>query len=1034
MNNAATTSLVPYSYWRASLAEVSLCHPEVDAENKEITIAQEGDHWIVDVVFPTKDDWVEKQFSSSKASSSADGKPVKTIPFVLIAARLSASASHGVKANVTGISSGYSLLCIPCLLDRQGKLLPDLDRFPWIPRDLLAPSLHEVTIGDLESYDRFLSTIPNKPTSFDESMRVAADMFKAVTQTTLPFVEPYLDEKEATPTFEREGYSVLGTLHGVPYNPPIIARHLIKLYDRLMKDDPDTPLLNRLRNVSDHHVRTPISIQSAEVLSKQSVGHVDREYALSPSQHEAMIELAALKNGQVLAVNGPPGTGKTTLLQSVVAQLWVNAALEKRECPIIVATSTNVKAVENVLDSFGKIGEKIGHERWIPYAGGFGLFMASNSRQTVFPVCTSDTHPFVQLEKMESVDSARQYYLDRASQYLGMEKKSVENVVDDLHQKLVKFHEDLQRIITMRYAIFNSTGKLIEEGAKASCDRQISQYRSDVDCEKAQIENAKKIVRQCNEQEELVVSEYETFRLQIDSAERDWSNYLVGTPLWLDIFSFIPFVLRRRNARDRVFLLSNILTANMNHRLDDVHGLFTSLRKKNLLQKQNKLGELNLLRSQAEEQEKNATKKMTLALSSLAQVNKLLNRWLELLGSRFLDLLDTSLEKLNDYLDVKIRAPMFGIADWYWSGMWLIEMAERLKSQVDDSRGCKKLELKYRRFSKLAPCFVSNFHMAPSFFTAWQGEDVPMWNVIDLLIVDEAGQVSPDIGAGMFAFAKRAIVVGDTFQIEPVWNIGETTDRSNAVKFGLISRPDDIRYETLAMNGYTPASGNLMTMAGRACDVRKFEDIRGLFLTEHRRCVPELIAYCNALVYAKRLLPMRPSLAAEDRLFPVFDIIDVQGQDKKIGSSRQNHLEAQSIVDWLQKHRHEIENHYRDRETGKSQPIWKTVGIITPFATQANLIERLIRKSIPDLMQKEKKLTVGTVHALQGAEREIVLFSPTYGEGYSGGMFFDRSPNMLNVAVSRAKDSFLIIGSRSIFDQNNESKPSGLLAKYLVSH
>lgn len=136
----------------------------------------------------------------------------------------------------------------------------------------------------------------------------------------------------------------------------------------------------------------------------------------------------------------------------------------------------------------------------------------------------------------------------------------------------------------------------------------------------------------------------------------------------------------------------------------------------------------------------------------------------------------------------------------------------------------------------------------------------------------------------------------------------------------------------------------------------------------------------------------------------------------------------------MQEHRHEIENHYRDKETGKSQPIWKTVGIITPFATQANLIERLIRKSIPDLMQKEKKLTVGTVHALQGAEREIVLFSPTYGERYSGGMFFDRSPNMLNVAVSRAKDSFLIIGSRSIFDQNNESKPSGLLAKYLVSH
>ena len=102
--------------------------------------------------------------------------------------------------------------------------------------------------------------------------------------------------------------------------------------------------------------------QDAEQWHTNTVGHINREHPLSPSKREAMVELARLGAGQVLAVNGPPGTGKTTLLQSVVAQLWIDAALKESECPLIVVTSTNVKAVENVLDSFAKICAETGHK------------------------------------------------------------------------------------------------------------------------------------------------------------------------------------------------------------------------------------------------------------------------------------------------------------------------------------------------------------------------------------------------------------------------------------------------------------------------------------------------------------------------------------------------------------------------------------------------------------------------------------------------------------------------------------------------
>jgi len=47
-------------------------------------------------------------------------------------------------------------------------------------------------------------------------------------------------------------------------------------------------------------------------------------------------------------------------------------------------------------------------------------------------------------------------------------------------------------------------------------------------------------------------------------------------------------------------------------------------------------------------------------------------------------------------------------------------------------------------------------------------------------------------------------------------------------------------------------------------------------------------------------------------------------------------------------------------------------------------------------------------------------------------MFFDvnNKPNMLNVAVSRAQDSFIVFGNRHILD-SSKNTPSGKLLKYL---
>ena len=75
-------------------------------------------------------------------------------------------------------------------------------------------------------------------------------------------------------------------------------------------------------------------------------------------------------------------------------------------------------------------------------------------------------------------------------------------------------------------------------------------------------------------------------------------------------------------------------------------------------------------------------------------------------------------------------------------------------------------------------------------------------------------------------------------------------------------------------------------------------------------------------------------------------------------------------------------------------------------------------------------MTIGTVHSLQGAERPIIIFSAVYSRHSDGG-FIDMSPSMLNVAVSRAKDSFIVFGDMDVISGTSYGKPRNILAQYL---
>ena len=98
------------------------------------------------------------------------------------------------------------------------------------------------------------------------------------------------------------------------------------------------------------------------------------------------------------------------------------------------------------------------------------------------------------------------------------------------------------------------------------------------------------------------------------------------------------------------------------------------------------------------------------------------------------------------------------------------------------------------------------------------------------------------------------------------------------------------------------------------------------------------------------------------------------------------------------------------------------------FSGQANEIKHAIRKL---KVCNDQKLTIGTVHSLQGAEKELIIFSTVYSK-HNNGHFIDNQPSILNVAVSRAKDSFLVFGDMDILDPHLNT-PMGTLANFLMA-
>ena len=156
---------------------------------------------------------------------------------------------------------------------------------------------------------------------------------------------------------------------------------------------------------------------------------------------------------------------------------------------------------------------------------------------------------------------------------------------------------------------------------------------------------------------------------------------------------------------------------------------------------------------------------------------------------------------LDSALDRGVRPRLFALSSHWFEGRWLIEMRETLKNGDGDKRTKVKVERMWRRRSKLAPCLVATFHTLPKHLNYWDHRlqrEVPLFNAVDWLINDEAGQCSPEVAGASIALSKRLLAVGDCWQIEPVWNIEPHVDMGNLVSSGIV-QSDELEHQLDAL-------------------------------------------------------------------------------------------------------------------------------------------------------------------------------------------------------------------------------------------
>lgn len=291
-------------------------------------------------------------------------------------------------------------------------------------------------------------------------------------------------------------------------------------------------------------------------------------------------------------------------------------------------------------------------------------------------------------------------------------------------------------------------------------------------------------------------------------------------------------------------------------------------------------------------------------------------------------------------------------------------------------------------------------------------KDVAEPGVIGTLIIDEAGQAQPQMAVGALYRARRAIIVGDPKQVEPV-----VTDELSMLK-AVYSEKLYSRYKDKSLSVQNCA--DIINPFGTFFENgTEYPDWVGCPLLVHRRCISPMYNISNQISYngimKQQTLP--PSKEETDGfLLRASQWINVTGSENGHG----NHYVLDQGVEVC-----------RLVNTAFERADSPNLYIIAPFnkvvhGIRNTLVEYARQNADSALAKKHASMSdwiydnIGTVHKFQGKEADEVIFllgcDMSQREKYAVTSFVNS--NLVNVAVTRAKYRLYVIGDARVWQRN----------------
>lgn len=271
---------------------------------------------------------------------------------------------------------------------------------------------------------------------------------------------------------------------------------------------------------------------------------------------------------------------------------------------------------------------------------------------------------------------------------------------------------------------------------------------------------------------------------------------------------------------------------------------------------------------------------------------------------------------------------------------------------------------------------------------------------IGYLLIDEAGQAVVQAAAGAIYRSKRVIVVGDPMQIKPVITTPKAIVDVLKDYYGL---EDDL---------FNSLEQSVQTLSDRANIFGTFigdDENRkwvGCPLRVHRRCNDPMFKIANKIAYDNLMISSTNNKVSDiEKLFSESLWFDVESNQ---ASGNWIEEEGELVIDILSRimvNNHDLPSLY----------------IISPFKTVATNMKKLLFKEVNSLFGRNVKKaeisswihkSVGTIHTFQGKETEVVILLLGGNPQKPGSLnWAAKEPNILNVGLTRAKNLIFVVGN-----------------------